>query len=309
LREASFDFDFGGLQDPETESITENRHSERLRLFVRNARSFPKTAAEIKAFSLARLLSEYNDDAIIIVSLRALARRQAPLSNLHHSSPFRVEPIRPTLLTQALSHYVDLSKVDYLREDFRREYGLLGTSVVPEPQTLEPQTLETIDNHDPYGNCEVTVTAGVALLLTDSWHCIRDYTISWMMVWGGLVQLVAYLLGGLDLQLKAVTALVLIFLASKALLSLRSGEFGQAFWRVLHFPLWMTLIAVASLGDTLHAETLVSLRGVAMFFVTTWTLGGSTNAILLLLGIERANQFRKDVKRAFRRLFEDEDEE
>jgi hypothetical protein len=157
---------------------------------------------------------------------------------------------------------------------------------------------------------EITVAVGLGSLLKDSWAAVRDYTIDWMAVLGALVQLAAWLLGGFDLQIKVVASIVVIFLVTKALLNLRAGEFGLAFWRILHFPLWMIVIALGNLGDLSlsHVEGIISLRTVAMVFVTSWCLGGSVTATMRLLGLERIEHFRKGFKRLIRETFSDEGE-
>lgn len=154
---------------------------------------------------------------------------------------------------------------------------------------------------------EITVSAGLGLLLSDSWAVIRKYTISWMAIWGALVQLTAWLLGGFDAELKVTTALVILFLVTKALVHLKVGEFGLAFWRILHFPLWMTIIAIGTLLDLSHAEDATSMRKLAMIFVTAWCSGGSISAVMKLLGLERVEHLRKGFKKLIRETFADDD--
>jgi hypothetical protein len=181
----------------------------------------------------------------------------------------------------------------------------LSKFLAPIPPVLEDEEKRYSELTDR----EITVTSGLAFLLSDSWATIRRYTISWVAAWGALVQLVAWLLGGFDAELRVTTALVIIFLLIKALVHLQAGEFGMAFWRILHFPLWMLIIAIGTLADLSHAESAISCRTISMLFVNSWCIGGSTTTVLKLLGLKRVEQLRRGIKKLIRETFAEDDGE
>jgi hypothetical protein len=284
-----------GFRDPETgEPLDqEKRPSAKLYRFVRNVRTFPKTAAEIRDFSYAKLTRE-DEEFIVVFSLRTNV--QAPSQGLVFGGWY--EGDRP-LFSQSV--HIDWAQGAHWKRSYFKN--------APTRLTQQLQLVEAPDEQSEENDREITVTAGLGLVLRDSWATVREYTVSWMALWGALVQLVAWLMGGFDGQLKVTTAIVILYVITKALVHLRVGEFGLAFWRVLHFPLWMTLITIGTLGDLSHAESATSMRKVAMFFVTVWCLGGSTTAVMTLLGLKRVDHLRKGFKRLIRETFAEEDEE
>ena len=90
---------------------------------------------------------------------------------------------------------------------------------IPEPR--KPKELRKNDLVLGDNDREITVAVGLGSLLKDSWTAVQDYTINWAVVWGTLVQLAAWLLGGFDLQIKVVSAIIVIFVVTKALLNLK----------------------------------------------------------------------------------------
>lgn len=151
---------------------------------------------------------------------------------------------------------------------------------------------------------EITVVSALKMLLKDTFITMRDQTFSWAALWGGLVQLLARLVGGFDAQVEAVVGLVIFYLTAKALLDLRAGQFGSAAWRIFHFPIWMCLIVLGNLADLSQIPELRPVsRELALTFVGIWCFGGATQGFMQLLGIERVDRFRRDFKRIVRENF------
>jgi len=210
------------FRDFETDEPSAQNRQNRLYAFVRHTRTFPKTAAEIKDFSYAKLTREDEDIVVVL----AWGADQVPVvyrSGYGAATPFSQSVHSNRILPTRL-----ISWSSYLKgapTNLTQQLELVGARAEKNEESSEEN------------DGEITVTAGLGLLLKDSWSAVREYTVSWMAIWGGLVQLAAWLLGGFDAELKITTAIVILFLVSKALVHFRAGEIGLAFWRILHFPL------------------------------------------------------------------------
>jgi hypothetical protein len=145
---------------------------------------------------------------------------------------------------------------------------------------------------------EITVVSALNVLLKDTLSTVRDQSFNWTALLGGLFQLLAWSFGGFDVQFEAVVGLVILYLVAKALLDLRAGAFGLAAWRIFHFPIWMFIVALGHLAELSHIPELRPVsRELALTFVGIWCMGGAANGFMQLLGIDRVDRFRRDLKR------------
>lgn len=151
---------------------------------------------------------------------------------------------------------------------------------------------------------EITIVSALNLLLKDTLSTVRDHSFNWTALLGGLFQLLVWSFGGFDVQFEAVVGLVVLYLFAKALLDLRAGAFGLAAWRIFHFPIWMFIVAAGHLAELSRIPELRPVsRELALTFVGIWCMGGATNGFMQLLGIERVDRFRRDLKRIVRENF------
>ena len=284
---------------------------------------FLKTATEIRDFSFAKLVTG-DEDSVIVIFPKATGRYISQVRGYHsefhfqkiaHDLVHRLRFEQYELLSQTVhagTAFGPLSLIKPTSSDVfaleEEDWPIPNELAVAVPGPHKPKELRKNDLVLGDNDCEITVAVGLGSLLKDSWTAVQDYTINWAVVWGTLVQLAAWLLGGFDLQIKVVSEIIVIFVVTKALLNLKAGEFGLAFWRIFHFPLWMLVIALGTLGDMslFHVSGIVSLRTMAMIFVTSWCLGGSVTATMTLLGLKQVEHFRKGFKRLIRETFSDE---